>query len=213
MQPVFQADCPHCGTRRVSFSIVCESPRLKHQDSNVWDCLADCANCTCSVLAVFFMCDDLRPTEAAFRRDLARHELLRVSPSGPRIPEYVPENIAAFYDQGLDSLYRNFDAAGAMFRKSLDIALRMKFPDVEGSLKQRIDRAAKQHMLTEDLAEWSHRIRLGGNTAIHEDRPYTQEEAQHLQVFCDLVLRYLFTLPGMLAKARQSVSVPALPSP
>ena len=102
----------------------------------------------------------------------------------------------------MENLPGNCDAAGSMFRSALEAALREKFPEIEGTLYQRIERAAAQHSLTPDLAEWAHQIRLDGNDAVHGGEEFLKEDAERLQSFTELVFMYLFTLPGMLAKAR-----------
>ena len=89
-----------------------------------------------------------------------------------------------------------------MFRKALDTGLKHKFPEIEGNLFARIKAAEAKHELTPDLAAWANQIRLDGNDAAHEEEPFSQQDAKRLAVFTDMVLRYLFTLPGMLAQAQ-----------
>ena len=102
----------------------------------------------------------------------------------------------------MENLPKAWDAAGSMFRKVLDTGLKAKFPEIKGTLQQRIKKAADQRELTPDLAEWADQIRLDGNEAAHDEKPFSEEDAKRLQTFTNLVLIYLFTLPGMLAKAR-----------
>ena len=108
------------------------------------------------------------------------------------------------------NLAGNWTAAGMMFRKALETALKAKFPDITGKLVVRIDTAAKAGDLTQDMAEWAHQIRLLGNDATHEEEPFSEEDARSMHAFTDLMLQYLFTLPGMMAAAR---SPDAGPSP
>ena len=89
-----------------------------------------------------------------------------------------------------------------MFRKTLEAALKDKFTSITGTLSQRINEAAKQQKLTPELAQWAHQIRLDGNDAVHGDTPLSKEDAQSLADFTNLVLLYLYTLPGMLAQAQ-----------
>ena len=98
---------------------------------------------------------------------------------------------------------RNWDAAGAMFRKTLDTGLKHKFPDFEGTLAQRIKKARESGELTASLADWADKIRLDGNQAAHDEMPFTKKDAETLKVFTNLVLQYLFTLPGMLTEAQK----------
>ena len=144
---------------------------------------------------------------------------MRVPGQGPTIsptpfdataPEYTPASVANFFGQGMDNLHGNWDAAGTMFRKALDVGLKAKFPDISRTLSlfQRIEKAEETGGLTPELAEWAHQIRLDGNDAAHEEEPFSKEDAENLHTFTDLVFRYLFTLPGMLAKAQQEPSEP-----
>lgn len=119
-------------------------------------------------------------------------------------PEHTPPNAARFFEQGMENLPGNWDAAGAMFRKALETGLKKKFPDIKGDLYTRIEKAAEQHKLTSDLAAWSHQVRLGGRDAVHDEEPFKKEEAERLSDFTKLVLLYLFTLPGMLDEAQSA---------
>lgn len=65
-------------------------------------------------------------------------------------------------------------------------------------------------MLTPDMKEWAHEIRLGGNDAAHEEKPFTKQEAERLYTFSLLVFNYLFMLPGMLAEARGAPVAPSI---
>jgi hypothetical protein len=124
-------------------------------------------------------------------------------------PQHLPTNIASYYLQGLDNLKRkNFDAAGTMFRKSLDIGLKRLDPAGKGSLEKRIDSLSENTGVTPAMKNWAHEIRHLGNDAAHEDEPFSPQEAGALQSFTELFLTYAFTLPGMLI-ARQQATTPA----
>ncbi len=118
-------------------------------------------------------------------------------------PDYTPENVARFFEQAIDNLPKNWDAAASMFRKALDTGLKSKFPEMKGTLYNRIEEAAKKQDLTPALAEWAHQIRLGGNDAAHEEEPISKNDAAELSKFTRLVFLYLFTLPGMLEEAQK----------
>ena len=96
----------------------------------------------------------------------------------------------------------NWDAAGTMFRSALEAALKDKFPDLSGTLFERIQKAAEHNALTPDLAEWAHEIRIEGNQAAHEDQPYQREDAERLEAFTDMVFRYLFTFAWNAAREK-----------
>ena len=96
-----------------------------------------------------------------------------------------------------------------MFRRSLEVALKEKFPDLAESLNlyQRINEAAKQHKLTPELAEWSGQIRLFGNEAMHGD-VFEEEDARATSEITRLILIYLFTLPGDMEEAKKVMQRP-----
>lgn len=113
-------------------------------------------------------------------------------------PENTPATVARYFEQGTSSLSSgNFDAAGMMFRKTLETATKILDESfVKLPLVKRIDALAGSGKLTPDLAEWAHEIRLGGNDAAHEEEPFTPEDAESLKKFLENFLRYAFTLPS-----------------
>ena len=197
---IHRKTCPRCGTKNVALEEIglnlpggdvvlqFEHPRF----GRCVDVLVRCAYCQRGVVFTF-----------EINRG-GRGRLREIAPSPPRTvaPEHTPQNVDQFFRQGMENLPGNWDAAGAMFRKALDTALKHKFPDLRGRLFERIENAAGQHKLTPDLANWAHQIRLGGNDASHEEAPFSKDAAEELASFTKLVLLYLFTLPGMLEKSR-----------
>ena len=191
---VITADCPRCGIKKVAFTVRDEGcawnapfPGRQDMTMTAYDNLAACGNCGRAVVATFVGGD-----------------LTEIVPSPPRPPEHLPPNIGSFFQQAMSNLAQNWDAAGMMFRKTLEAALKNKFANIQGTLSQRINEAAKQQKLTPELAQWAHQIRLDGNDAAHGDKPLSKEDAQSLADFTHLVLLYLFTLPGMLVQAQAS---------
>lgn len=138
---------------------------------------------------------DLEESHALFYRQWPE------APSG-LAPNDTPENTARFFEQGTSSLESgNFDAAGVMFRKTLESAT--KILDVRLSsqaLVKRIDSLATDGRITSDLAQWAHEVRLGGNEAAHDDELFSESDAQDLRNFVENFLRYAFTLPSAVRR-------------
>ena len=194
---VFKENCPRCGTQNVAFTILHET--LCDQHGSFWDTFAQCGYCNRGIVATFETYNKRAPS-VAFRQS----RLLSIAPPLPDTgaPNYTPQNVARFFEQAMDNLSSNWDAAGGMFRKALDTGLKSKFPKMKGTLYARIEEAAKKQDLTPELAKWAHEIRLGGNDAAHEEELFSEKEAKNLAVFTQLVFQYLFMLPGMLSEAR-----------
>jgi len=180
-----------------------------------WCVLFACNACQLGIIAVYEGPPTRQTSPHAFPTDPADpfngngQRLVAVYPyaSASEAPAHVPDNIRRFYLQGADNVRRgNWDAAGTMFRKAVDIATKVLDPDgvTSGTLEKRIDRLATKGAITNDLQDWAHEIRALGNDAAHEEEPFEEDEAKTLYSFAELFLTYVFTLPGTLAARRAS---------
>lgn len=126
------------------------------------------------------------------------------APPGPDIPDKLPPDVARIYLQAERNfpIKGNEEAAGTMYRKALDVGLKKIAPDATGMLSTRIKKLAADGKLTPDIAAWAGEIRDLGNEAAHEERPPTREELIDLRNICDMVMRYLFTLPALVKDRR-----------
>ncbi|MDX7953742.1 DUF4145 domain-containing protein [Lichenihabitans sp. Uapishka_5] len=126
----------------------------------------------------------------------------------PRLPDSLPDEVAKAFLAG----ERNYpqenmeEAAAGSYRRALDVGtkhLANEMPDADDFARQqlnnRIEMLRARGRLTQDLADWSHQIKGLGNEAMHAMDGITREELTALRGFTELVLTYLFTLPGMLA--------------
>ena len=191
---VFKCDCPRCGTKDIGFSSINEIATNRGRDF-----FAKCGRCEGGIVVRV-------PGHLGLKNEKRILPGMEVAPElqSTGAPLHTPDNVGRFFEQGMENLPNGWDAAGAMFRKALDTALKSKFPDIKGDLVKRIQKAADNGFLTKDMAEWAHHIRSLGNEAVHDDDPFSEEDARGLHAFTDLVLRYLFTLPGMMMAARQA---------
>jgi hypothetical protein len=112
-------------------------------------------------------------------------------------PEQVPDAVARAFVEGAESLKDGrHTSAVAMFRRAIDIGTKLFSAEVNAwKLDKRIDKLATEGLITKDLQTWAHKIRLEGNEAVHEIDEPTKEQATELQLFTELVLTYLYTLP------------------
>lgn len=74
---------------------------------------------------------------------------------------------------------------------------------INGSLNQRIKLAAKEHLLTESMADWAHDVRLDANVQRHADvgaeLPTTKEAEKSIE-FAIALAEYLFVLPARVQR-------------
>ncbi|WP_083491440.1 DUF4145 domain-containing protein [Thauera sp. 27] len=204
--------CPHC-IKDVVFTVATTRP--VKDSPNEFDLFCACPSCErASIAHVIF--NDAK--KRGFQRDwpkVIRPEpgmSIEIIPKPPiaRAPEHLPAQVEALFIQGADTLIRdhkNGDAAAMVFRKTLEVALKTRWPDMTGTLAHRIDLLATRHEITKSLAEWAHAIRFDGNTAAHDTDPVTVEFARNLRDFTELFLMYVFTLPAMLEQRRRASAI------
>ena len=198
MAGYFQHDCPHCYTKAVAFAVRYE---IMVRAGTIWHVFGQCERCALCISAVFKGPQGQKPS-----LDPKPFKILEIFPEvrSPDLPDHMPDHVAGFYQQGVDSLTGNYDAAGAMFRKALDTGTKAAFPEFAGNtLFNRIENAVGANKLTPELGEWAHVIRMEGNDATHDEDPYTRPEAESLHAFTEILMQYMFTLPGMLAERRR----------
>ena len=195
-------DCPHCHTKSVAFNMIHQFA-VPSSGNSLWNVFVICAGCGVGAIALFQSNSGHDPQNYIYNRP-QDFEIQNFwpKPEAPEAPEHLPPNIKAFYLQAAENVGRNYDAAGAMFRKALDVTLKIICPEATGRLVDRIDKAVELGKLTENLGEWAHEIRVGGNEAAHDEDPFTEDEARNLHHFTEWVLMYVFTLPGMMAERR-----------
>jgi hypothetical protein len=142
-------------------------------------------------------------------QDLARVINCKINDIQPKengvLPEYLPEKISSLYQQADDNLRReHWDACGAMCRKILDLTA--KEYSKKNKLQEKIDDMAERNLITQQLKEWSHVIRLDGNDASHDD--FDQPTAESIFEFMHMFVLYMHTMPGMLKAKREQIEQP-----
>ncbi len=199
MAGVAKRDCPYCHTKDVAFTAVIEwVTKSKSRRA-----LFTCGSCEEGVIWEFSGPNNsvmqLGGNIEFFKMILG--EQWPVEESG-EAPEDTPASVARYFEQGTSSLRSgNFDAAGMMFRKTLETATKILDEALaKKPLVARIDDLAKKGKLTPDLAQWAHEVRLGGNDAAHEEEPFSSEDAESLRNFIENFLRYAFTLPSAVRR-------------
>jgi len=199
-------DCPHCGANQSAFAYLAEiAHQVKpHESPKAFSLAFSCP--TCFDLVGVHVISNLAVSSFATGRNgslkghMGQHFRLKsLYPRAPEtvIPDHISDNVSRCFSQAADNAKRRqMDAAGAMYRKCLDLATKELDASLAGkNLAPRIDSLHKSGLLTDALKEWAHAIRLDGNDAAHDADELSQEEVAQLASFTDLFLRYAFTLP------------------
>ena len=196
-------DCPHCHTKSVSMTAFSHALR---PGTKIYITALYCNNCYGGYFAEVRA--DTTTTAHDLEGNIEVSPHLKIIKEYPAIealssPQHVPSNIDRFYLQAATSLVAdNLDASSVMSRKVLEVAVKSLAPEATGNLYSRIESLATEGKITEELKNWAHIIRDGGNNATHEESPVTKKFAKELLSFAEMFLMYTFTMPGMMEARR-----------
>ena len=86
-------------------------------------------------------------------------EIAQMWPSQPTAAEELPPRARDYLNQALSTIHA---PAGSVMLTASAIDAMLKDQGLkDGSLNARIDTAAKNHLITQEMAAWAHEIRLG----------------------------------------------------
>ncbi|MBB4571735.1 DUF4145 domain-containing protein [Rhizobium leucaenae] len=131
-----------------------------------------------------------------------------------KIDPSVPQRIAdLFREANACRQMQRYEAAGAMYRKALDVATkyiyqhdgRLTGKKPADALRVRIKSLGEMKILEQDIVELADVAALDGNDAAHDIDPYTAEEAEALEDLSNDLLDRFFVRPARVAavKAKQ----------
>lgn len=131
----------------------------------------------------------------------------RLFPSGITVADELPERARNYLSQAKSSLNAP-DGCVMLAGSAVDAMLKEKGL-TEGSVYTRIDEAVTQNILTQEMADWAHEVRLGSNRPRHADQDHphmTLDEAKQALEFSEMLGHILFVLPARVAEGRASVT-------
>lgn len=200
---VFRETCPHCGTRHTAFHLVTQNPEaliiLPDGHTETTFALVRCGYCGKGVMATF---------RAPLGRLQFRRHLVRLDPSPElEVQAPAPPAVKKRYREALTNIGSgSYESAIMMFRKTIQLALGTIIPRDGRRLVDQIKQAAEESVIPKELAESADVVRAGGNIAAHEDTEFSRQVVEALQLFTDMMLIYLFTLPEMLSEAKERIA-------
>lgn len=154
----------------------------------------------------FYQCKTCGNVVTAFANGWEQ-DILGYFPSIESVDDSLPLRAKEYLKQSIES--KHAPAGSIMLAaSSVDAMLKVKgFKD--GTLNSRIQKAAEDGLLTDDLAEWAHEVRLDANDQRHDDEEValpTSEDAQRCIDFASALGEYLFVLPEKVRRGKESAS-------
>lgn len=132
-------------------------------------------------------------------------QITKIWPAPIEVSEELPDRAREFLSQAVASLHA---PAGAVMltASAIDAMLKAKgYKD--GSLNSRIEAAAKENLITPEMALWAHEIRLDANDQRHADEaaalPGAADASKAIE-FANALAQFLFVLPTRVERGRKS---------
>lgn len=184
--------CPHCGIARPHLSKLSQSVTHGHSATNprTW-CCYNCASCGGVVLT-------------AAQGQSGAGVITEMFPETRILSDAIPERARAYLSQASDSLAAPVGSI-VCAASAVDAMLKSKGLK-DGSLAARIDEAAKTLLITPDMAEWAHEVRLDANAQRHADEASelpTMDDANRVIEFALALAELMFVLPARIAAGRE----------
>ena len=179
--------CPHCNVDAPSLNFVSqvETKDFASSRKRMWRFYV-CTRCGGVI------------TAAALNWDQEIHELY---PPSKDVDHSIPERARYYLAQALNSLS---SPAGAVMLAASAVDAMLKAKGLrEGSLYSRIDKAATDHLITQDMARWAHDVRLDANDQRHSDEAVPLPDAADAKRAVDFALalaQFMFVLPARVQR-------------
>lgn len=182
--------CPHCGVDKPNLACLWQHEQVAYNTQRRFWRVYSCARCAGVVTA-----------EAAGMDN----ETIRIFPAPQDVSEDLPQRARTYLDQAIASLSA---PAGAVMLAASAVDSMLKAKSLtSGTLYARIDEAAKAGMITTEMAQWAHEVRLDANDQRHADdsAPLPDEDQAKKCVEFALALgQFMFVLPARIQRGIKS---------
>jgi|SRR5690348_4294185 len=136
------------------------------------------------------------------------HLVTEIYPAQSILDNSIPDRAKKALQDAIDCLHSPSPAIISTAR-SVDAMLKAK--DLkEGSLFTRINKAAEEHLITDEMAKWAHEVRLEANDERHADEDAedaTEDEARRVIDFAKALAEFLFVLPSRVQRGIEDSKV------
>lgn len=220
--PFFVRDCVRCGVKKINHNFIGESFVARHGDQHR-EIAGACADCR-QVSVYQWFPGSGSVTEQMTSGNIEKlafsklsSDAVRIATTAAELSEHIPERIAGLFREANECRQMTwYEAAGAMYRKTLDVATkhiyshdhRLAEKQPAQALRVRIKSLGEMNILGEDIVELADVAALDGNDATHDVDPYSKDEAEALEDLTLDLLDRLFVRPAKIAavKAKQIAS-------
>lgn len=180
--------CPHCSVDRPRLAVFLQNQQTTdhlNRNKRVWSTYA-CSRCGGMVLAA---------------ADGQNQPVIEYYPKDREVDTAIPEKARIYLKQAYDSLHA---PAGAVMLAASSVDAMLKEKGFrKGSLYERIEQAVKDHLITKEMGEWAHKVRLDANDQRHADEEATlpdENDAKRSIEFASALGQFMFVLPALVQR-------------
>jgi hypothetical protein len=185
--------CPHCGVSAPNLAFSYQFLLVDFEGRQKFWRAYSCGRCAGVVIA---------------RAEGWDREVMELFP-GPSVEvgDDIPERARAFLTQAIESTCA---PSGAVMLAASAVDAMLKAKNLKtGSLFERISKAAEQHLITIEMAQWAHDIRLDANDQRHADEDAalpTSDDSKRAVEFALALAQFMFVLPARVKRGIQSAT-------
>ena len=179
--------CPHCGVNKPSLIVRGTVETTTHGGGNkrIWK---------------FYPCSRCGGVVTAAARSQSG-SIIEMYPTPKDVDESIPARAKDYLSQAINTIHA--PAGSVMLSASAVDAMLKEKNYKDGSLYDRINQAAKDNLITDDMAKWAHEIRLDANDQRHSNETATlptEKDAQKSVDFAIAFAQFLFVLPSRVQR-------------
>ena len=133
-------------------------------------------------------------------------------PSTFQLSDVLPDRVKEYLKQAIDSIFA--PSGSVMLSASAVDAMLKEKGYKDGSLYKRIDKAKNDGLITSDMAQWAHQVRLDANDERHADENATMptvEDAKQSTEFAITLAELIYVLPSKVSRGIETTK--AIPNP
>ena len=200
--------CPHCSISvpNLVFQTAILYPAGRSDDVEGWaiyQC-ATCHNVVCAKRTFYVPAYTRQPSQYMLTQS---QQTYAVIPAAKTVDSDLPDRPKRYLEQAISSLNAP-DGAVMLAGSAIDSMLKIK-GYVEGSVYQRIEKAVGDNVLTIEMREWAHAVRLESNKPRHADldEPHSSRQlAEQTIGFAQALGEYLFALPARIERGKAATA-------
>jgi hypothetical protein len=189
--------CPHCNVAQPLIEFLGQHITLNYEGYHrrLWATYA-CSTCGGVILA----CSQFTP------QGQPQYDIDHIWPAQQAVADELPGRTKTYLSQAIASIHA---PVGAIVTAASAVDAMLKAKNYkEGTLYSRIEQAAKDHLITNEMAAWAHEVRLDANDQRHADEEAplpSSDDAERVIEFAQALGQFLFVLPARVARGRERV--------